>query len=101
MIRVLHAAEMIRVLHAARVESENGKILGLELLLNRIGGIFKPDEEAPEDDDTLQAALSAQVRRTNYENCGAAAHDGNHQVMGIRRAKNQDLQNHNLQTYRN
>ena len=42
--------EMIRVLHAAHVESGNGKILDLEFLLNQIGGAFKPDEEAPEDD---------------------------------------------------
>ena len=66
--------EMIRVLHAFRVESGNGKILDLELLLNQIGGIFKPDEEAPENDDSLQAAaLSTQIRKTNYENRGAAA----------------------------
>ena len=39
--------EMIRILHAVCVKSGNGKTLGLELLLNHIGGIFKPDEEAP------------------------------------------------------
>ena len=48
--------------------------LDLELLLNQIGGTFKPNEEAPEDDDSLQAALSAQIRKTNYEN---RAHDHN------------------------
>ena len=69
--------EMIRVLHSACVESGNGKILDLELLLDQIGGIFKPNEEAPEDDDSLQAALSAQVRKTNYENRGTAAYDCN------------------------
>ena len=71
---------MIRVLHAACVESGNGKILDLKLLLNRIGGIYKPDEEAPENDDSFQAALSAssaQVRKTNYENRGAATYDRN------------------------
>ena len=36
--------EMIRILHAARVESGNGKTLDLELLLNQIGGVFKPYE---------------------------------------------------------
>ena len=68
---------MIRILHAARVESGNEKSLDLELLLYQIGGIFKPDEEAPENDESLQAALSAQVCKTNYENRGAAAHDRN------------------------
>ena len=46
--------EMIRILHVARVESENGKALDLTLLLNQIGGIFKPGEEEPENDDALQ-----------------------------------------------
>jgi hypothetical protein len=45
--------------------------MDLELLLNQVGGIFKPDEDGQEKDITLQAALSAQVRKTNYENCGA------------------------------
>ena len=43
--------EMIRILHAARVEAGAGKDLDLELLLNQIGGIFKPDEEAKENDE--------------------------------------------------
>ena len=34
--------EMIIILHAARVDSGNGETLDLELLLNQIGGIFKP-----------------------------------------------------------
>ncbi len=34
---------MIRILHAARVQSGNGKMLDLELLLNQVGGIFKPN----------------------------------------------------------
>ena len=59
------------------MESGNGKILDLGLLLNPIGGIFKPEEEESEDDDSLQAALSAQIRKTNYENLGAAAHARN------------------------
>ena len=46
--RELERLEMIRVLHAVRAESGNGKILDLELLLNQIGGIFKPGEESPE-----------------------------------------------------
>ena len=42
--------EMIRIMHAACVEAGDGKDLDLELLLNLIGGIFKPDEEATEND---------------------------------------------------
>ena len=38
---------------------------------------MKPDEEATENDESLQAALSAQVRKANYENRGLAAHDRN------------------------
>ncbi len=64
---------MIRILHAARVESGNKKKLDLELLLNQVGGIFKPDEEATEEDGNLQAALSDQVRKPSYKNRGAAA----------------------------
>ncbi len=67
---------MIRILHAARVESGYGKVLDLELLLNQVEGIFKPDKEGMmEEDVTLQAALSAQVCKTNYENRGAAMQD--------------------------
>ena len=51
--------EMIRILHAAREETGDGKDLDLELLLNQIGGIFKLGEEATENDESLQAALSA------------------------------------------
>ena len=51
--------EVIRISHAARVDPGNDKTLDLELLLNQIGGIFKPDDEAPWDDDILQVALSA------------------------------------------
>ena len=51
--------------------------MDLELLLNQIEGIFKPDEEAPENDDLLQATMSAQVRKTNNENRGAATYDRN------------------------
>jgi hypothetical protein len=67
--------EIILILHAARVKSGNGKMLDLELLLNQVGGIFKPDKEAKEEDCTLQAALSAQVCKPNYENRGAAMQD--------------------------
>ena len=66
---------MIRVLHAARVEAGNGKDLDMEILLNQVGGIFKPEEEAAGDEESLQAALSANVRRPTYENRGMAAQD--------------------------
>ena len=54
---------MTQTLHAARVESGNGRVLDLELLLNQVRGIFKPDDDGQEEDITLQAALSAQVQR--------------------------------------
>jgi hypothetical protein len=41
--------EMSRILHAARVESENGKMLDLELLTNQVGGKFMPDEKVVEE----------------------------------------------------
>ena len=84
--------EMIRILHAARVDAGSGKDLDLELLLNQIGDIFKPDEEPKENDESLQAALSAQVRKSNYENRGMAAHDHNHDVP----KKNQDTRSPKL-----
>ena len=66
---------MEAVLHAARVEAGNGKDLDMEILLNQIGGIFKPEEEAAGDEELLQAPLSAQVRRPTYENSGLPAQD--------------------------
>ena len=66
-------SEMIRVLHAARVEAGDGKDLDMEILLNLIGGIFKPEEEAAGDEELLQAALSAQVRKPTYANRGMAS----------------------------
>ena len=47
----------------------------MEILLNVIGGIFKPEEEAAGDEESRQAALSAQVWKPNYENRGMAAQD--------------------------
>ena len=67
--------EMIRVLHAARVEADNGKDLEMEILLNLIGGIFKPEDEAAGDEESLQAALLAQVQKPTYENRGMAVHE--------------------------
>ncbi len=34
------------------MESGNGKVLDLELLLNQVGGIFKLDEDCQEEDVT-------------------------------------------------
>ncbi len=44
------------------------------ILFNQIGSIFKPNEEAQEEVESLQAALSAQVRKNNFEHRGAAVH---------------------------
>ena len=85
---------MVRILHATPVKAGEGKNLDLELLLNRIGGIFKPDEEATENDESLQVALSAQVREANYENPYMTA-------TCPRGTKNQDHRNKLLQVLRN
>ena len=86
--------EMIRILHAARVEAGDGKDLDMEILLNLIGGILKPDEEAAGDEESLQAALSAQVRKSNYEWQHRTA-------RGLRRIQMQDPQINPYQTSRN
>ena len=49
--------EMMRILNDERVEYSKGKTLELELLLNRIGSVFKPVEEETPDEESLQAAL--------------------------------------------
>ena len=67
--------EMIRILHAAGVEADNGKDLDMEILLNLIGEVFKPEDEAAGDEESLQAALSAQVRKPNIEHRGMAVHE--------------------------
>ena len=46
--------------------------LDMEILLNQVGGIFKPEEEAASNEDALQAA---NVQRQTYENRGMAAQD--------------------------
>ena len=61
-----------QILHAARVDSDNGTTLDMEIILNLISGIFKPEDESAGYEASLQAALSAQVRRTNYEHRGMA-----------------------------
>jgi hypothetical protein len=66
---------IIRILHFASVKSGNGQNVDLELLLHQLGGIFKPEDDNQEEDSTLQAALSTQVRKMNFENLGAAIQD--------------------------
>ena len=57
------------------MEAGNGKDLDMEILLNQVGGIFKAEEETANNEDSLQAALSANVQRQNYANRGRAAQD--------------------------
>ena len=59
--------EMMRILNEERIEYSKGKTLDLELLLNRIGSIFKPIEEEAQEDESLQAALTAQIRKSAYK----------------------------------
>ena len=59
--------EMMRILNDERVEYSKGKVLDLELLLNRIGSVFKPIEDETPEEESLQAALSAQVRKNEYK----------------------------------
>ena len=59
--------EMMQILNDERVEYSKGKVLDLELLLNRIGSVFKPVEDDTLDEESLQAALSAQVRKNEYK----------------------------------
>ena len=59
--------EMMRMLNEELVEYSKGKTLNFELLLNRIGSIFKPIEEEAQEDETLQAALTAQICKSEYQ----------------------------------
>jgi hypothetical protein len=59
--------EMIRILNEERVEYGKGKQPDLEQLLNKIGCIFKPIEEEAPEDENLQAALTAQIRKSEYQ----------------------------------
>ena len=59
--------EMMRILNEERVEYSKGKSLDLELSLNRIGSIFKPIEKEAQEDETLQAALTAQISKSEYK----------------------------------
>jgi hypothetical protein len=59
--------EMIKILNEERVEYSKGKSPDLEQLLNKIGSIFKPIEEEAPEDETLQAALTAHIRKSEYQ----------------------------------
>ena len=58
---------MIWILNEERVEYSKGQLLDLVLLLNRICSIFKPIEEEAQEDESLQAALTAQIRKSEYK----------------------------------
>ena len=49
--------EMMLILNDERVEYSKGKVLELELLLNRIGSVLKPVEDDTPEEESLQAAL--------------------------------------------
>ena len=68
--------EMMRILNDERVEYSKGKVLELELLLNRIGSVFKPVEDDTPEEESLQAALSAQVRKNEYRGTQAEGRTG-------------------------
>jgi hypothetical protein len=59
--------EMIRILNEERVEYSKGKQPNLEQLLNKIRSIFKLIEEEALEDEALQAALTAQIRKSEYQ----------------------------------
>ena len=67
---------MIRILNEERVEYSKGKSLDLEMLLNRIGRILKHIEEEALEDESLQAALTAQIRKSVYKGAQASRMEG-------------------------
>jgi hypothetical protein len=76
--------EMMRILNEERVEYSKGKTLDLELLLNRIGSIFKPIEEEAQEDEALQAALTAQICKSEYKGTQAKNQTGQKHVQNSR-----------------
>ena len=58
--------EMMRILNEER--DSKGKKLDIELLINIIGSVFKPIEDETPEDESLQAALTTQVRK-NENKC--------------------------------
>jgi hypothetical protein len=76
--------EMMRILNEERVEYSKGKMLDLELLLIRIGSIFKQIEEEAPEDETLQAALKAQICKSKYKGTQAKTRTGLKHVQNSR-----------------
>ncbi len=74
--------EMIRILNEERVEYSKGKSPDLEQLWNKIGSIFKPIEEEAPEDETLHAALTAQIRKSEYQ--GTQAKNRTGRMEGLR-----------------
>ncbi len=75
---------MILILNEERVEYSKGKKLDLELLLNSIGGIFKRVEEEAQDKESLQAALTAQIRKNEYKGLQAKNGSGPKAIQNSR-----------------
>jgi hypothetical protein len=59
--------EMMTRLNEERVEYSKGKMLDLESVLNRISSIFKPIEEEAPEDESQQAALTAQIHKSEFK----------------------------------
>ena len=75
---------MMRILNDERVEYNKGKVLDLELLLNRIGRVFKPIEDETPEEESLHAALSAQVRKNEYRDTQGKDQGGPKQNQNLR-----------------
>ena len=73
--------EMIRILNEERVEYSRGKSPDLEQLLNKIRSIFKPIEEEALEDETLKAALTALIRKCEYQGTQAKNQTGQKHVQ--------------------
>ncbi len=76
--------EMIRILNEERVEYSKGKSPDLEQLLKKIGSISKPIEEEAPEDETLQVALTAQIRKSEYQGTQAKNWTGPKHVQNSR-----------------
>jgi hypothetical protein len=76
--------QSIRILNEERVEYSKGKSPDLEQLLNKIGSNFKPIEEEAPEDETLQAALTAQIRKSEYKGTQAKNRTGPKHVQNSR-----------------
>ena len=66
------------------MEYSKGKSPDLEQLLNKIGSIFKPIEEEAPEDETLQAALTAQFRKSEFQGTQAKNRTGPKYIQNSR-----------------